>query len=160
MLSIQFWWDLFRALFHLVGNFTFPAKSVAGAVEGKTLWNALCLWMRVHPNLLSCAGARKQWDRSLQKAFETCARQPMNESCDISYVSSSCVHPNPLLCRGARKQWVAMTSMLLKMIGPFCKRALEKRRYSARESCNLKEPTNEIEVGAKVLKPARGNLWI
>jgi len=32
--------------------------------------------------------------------------------------------------------------MLLKIIGVFCKRALYKRRYSANETYNFKEPTN------------------
>ena len=36
---------------------------------------------------------------------------------------------------------VATTSRLLKIIGLFCKRALQKRRYSAKETCNIKEPT-------------------
>ena len=39
-------------------------------------------------------------------------------------------------------QGVATISRLLKMIGLFCKRALEKRRYSAKETYNFKEPTN------------------
>ena len=37
---------------------------------------------------------------------------------------------------------VATISRLLKMIGLFCKRALKKRRYSAKETYNFKEPTN------------------
>ena len=37
---------------------------------------------------------------------------------------------------------VASTSRLLQNIGHFCKRALYKRRYSAKETYNLKEPTN------------------
>jgi len=37
---------------------------------------------------------------------------------------------------------VATISRLLKIIGLFCKRALWKRRYSADENYNLKEPTN------------------
>ena len=36
---------------------------------------------------------------------------------------------------------VAMMSRLLEIIGLFCKRALWKRRYSAKETYNLKEPT-------------------
>ena len=35
---------------------------------------------------------------------------------------------------------VATISRLI--IGLFCKTALEKRLYSAKETCNLKEPTN------------------
>jgi len=38
---------------------------------------------------------------------------------------------------------VASTSRLLKMISLFCKRALQKRRYSAKETYNFKEPTNQ-----------------
>ena len=36
---------------------------------------------------------------------------------------------------------VATISRLLKIIGLFCKRALYKRRYSAKETYDLKEPT-------------------
>jgi len=36
----------------------------------------------------------------------------------------------------------ATISRLCKIIGLFCKRALEKRRYSAKETYNFKEPTN------------------
>jgi len=37
---------------------------------------------------------------------------------------------------------VATISRLLKTIGLFWKRALQKRLYSAKETCNFKEPTN------------------
>jgi len=37
---------------------------------------------------------------------------------------------------------VATISRLLKIIGLFCKRALYKRLYSAKETYNVKEPTN------------------
>jgi len=37
---------------------------------------------------------------------------------------------------------VATISRLLKIVGLFCKRALSKRLYSAKETYNLKEPTN------------------
>ena len=33
-------------------------------------------------------------------------------------------------------------SRLLRITGLFCKRALQKRLYSAKETCNLKVPTN------------------
>jgi len=36
----------------------------------------------------------------------------------------------------------ATCSRLLKIIGLFCKRALWKRRYSAKETCNFKDPIN------------------
>jgi len=37
---------------------------------------------------------------------------------------------------------VASYSRLLKIIGLFCKRDLEKRRYSAKETRHFKEPAN------------------
>ena len=37
---------------------------------------------------------------------------------------------------------VVMISRLLKIIRLFCKRALLKRRYSAKETYDFKEPTN------------------
>ena len=44
-----------------------------------------------------------------------------------------------------RPMWqygVATINRFLKIIGLFCKRALHKRRYSAKETYNFKEPTN------------------
>ena len=40
---------------------------------------------------------------------------------------------------------VSTISRLLKIIGLFCKRALEKRLYSAKETYNFKEPTNHSQ---------------
>ena len=37
---------------------------------------------------------------------------------------------------------VAANIRLLKTVGLFCKRALQKRRYFAKETYNFKEPTN------------------
>ena len=37
---------------------------------------------------------------------------------------------------------VATISIHLKIIGLFCKRALQKRQYSAKETYNFKESTN------------------
>jgi len=37
---------------------------------------------------------------------------------------------------------VATIGRLLKIIGLFCERALQKRLYFAKETCNFKEPTN------------------
>ena len=41
---------------------------------------------------------------------------------------------------------VATISRLLNSIGLSCKRALWKRRYSAKETCNFKEPTNRSHL--------------
>ena len=37
---------------------------------------------------------------------------------------------------------MATISRLLKIIGLICKRALQKKLYCAKETCNVKEPTN------------------
>ena len=42
----------------------------------------------------------------------------------------------------SREYGVATISRLLKIIGLFCKRALQKRLYSAKETYDFKEPTN------------------
>jgi len=39
---------------------------------------------------------------------------------------------------------VASVSKIDKIIGLFCKRALQKRRYSAKETCNFIDPTDRI----------------
>ena len=41
---------------------------------------------------------------------------------------------------------VVTISWLLKIIGLFCKRALYKRLYFEKETCNFKEPTVDHEV--------------
>jgi len=41
---------------------------------------------------------------------------------------------------------VASISRLLKIIGLSCKRALQKRLYSAKETYNFKEPTNRSHL--------------
>jgi len=41
-----------------------------------------------------------------------------------------------------RGEWGGYDSRLLKIIGLFCRRALQKRLYSAKETYNLKEPTD------------------
>jgi len=45
---------------------------------------------------------------------------------------------------------VASIRRLLKIIGLFCKRALQKRRYSPKETYNFKEPTNRSHPIAPV----------
>jgi len=48
-----------------------------------------------------------------------------------------------LLPLGTKSSYGVVTiSRLLKIIGLFCKRALQKGRYSAKETYNFKEPTN------------------
>jgi len=60
----------------------------------------------------------------------------LNESCHI-WMSQVTYEPSHIL------YGVATISRLLEIIRLFCKRALQKRLYSAKETCNFKEPTNE-----------------
>jgi len=53
---------------------------------------------------------------------------------------------------------VATISRLLKMIRLFCKRALWKRRYSAKETYNCKEPTNWSHPIFPLPKSAPGSI--
>jgi len=62
---------------------------------------------------------------------------------------SPCMHTHP-------GYGVATTSRRLKIIGLFCKRALWRRRYSAKETYNFKEPTNRSHpiVGMGIMSTA------
>jgi len=46
--------------------------------------------------------------------------------------------------RGSEHQSISKYTFLDTIIGLFCKRALEKRRYYAKETCKFKEPTLHI----------------
>ena len=46
------------------------------------------------------------------------------------------------MCVTQDQYGVATISRLLKIVGLFCKRALSKRLYSAKETWTVKEPTN------------------
>ena len=48
---------------------------------------------------------------------------------------------------------VATSSRLLKIIGLFCKKALWKRRFSAKDTSNFKEPTNRSHPIVNGLQP-------
>ena len=62
--------------------------------------------------------------------------QHINESCHNMSTSSITTYQCSI------SYGVATISRLLKTIGLFCKRALQKRRYSAKETYDFKEPTN------------------
>jgi len=53
-----------------------------------------------------------------------------------------CIYILYTLCITRVCYGVATISRLLKIMGLFCKRALKKRQYSAKETYNFKEPTN------------------
>jgi len=76
----------------------------------------------------------------------------MKESCHIwvSHATYEEVMTHIKKCR------VATISRLLRIIGLFCKRALSKRRYSAKETYNFKEPTNRSHP----IEVAQFQLWV
>ena len=60
---------------------------------------------------------------------------------------------------------VALGSRIDKIIGLFCKRALQKRLYSAKETCNFIDPTNRshpivgsVEEMEVLMVPVRDHL--
>jgi len=73
---------------------------------------------------------------------------------DVHQEGARVITDAELLFSDSEMYGVAIISRLLKMIGLFCRRALEKRLYSAKETYNLKEPTNRNhpihEEGARV----------
>jgi len=50
---------------------------------------------------------------------------------------------------------VALIIRLLKITGFFCKRALSKRLYSAKETYDFKEPTYRIILRSLLLEPPK-----
>ena len=61
----------------------------------------------------------------------------------------------PLVYRHTDYHGVATISRLLKITGLFCKRALEKRLYSAKETYNFNEPTNRSHPIAQLRTSSR-----
>jgi len=67
----------------------------------------------------------------------------MCDMCHITYMHVSChIYACVMSHMSESCYGVATMSRLLKDIGLFCKRALWKRLYSARETYDFKEPTN------------------
>ena len=55
---------------------------------------------------------------------------------------------------------VASISRLLKIVGLFCRRALSKRLYFAKETYNFKEPTNRSHPIVRKRQRARKAVYI
>jgi len=71
----------------------------------------------------------------------------IRDTTDLHMQHDSCIRATWLtqmcaLCWMGAICGVAAISRIPKIIGLFCKRALWKRRYSAKETCHFKEPTN------------------
>ena len=59
--------------------------------------------------------------------------------------------------------WGGYISRLLRLVGLFCKRALYKRLYSAKETCNLKKSTNRSHPIAPCCADCEANspsIWV
>jgi len=94
------------------------------------------------------------WVLSSERAFQMPTATHRNAQVFTSHLNESChtyegLHLWHDTDDGRHVTWfhrltygVATISRLLKMIGLFCKRALENRWYSAKETYHFKEPTN------------------
>jgi len=80
--------------------------------------------------------------RSSARFASTCLTCLFSNMCVYMYILSVCCLRWQLSHMSMIRYGVATIGRLLKMIGLFCQRALEKRRYSAKETYNFKEPTN------------------
>jgi len=89
-------------------------------------------WHSTHNN--TCHVINASWHMSMSHG--TCERVmvSLNASLDICQMHIRVYHQN--------RYGLATISRLLKITGLFCKRALWKRRYSAKETYNFKEPAN------------------
>ena len=78
---------------------------------------------------------------SSQVTFENADQKLLSEILsEILLTNSPQTFPSQILTRNA--YGVATINRLLKIIDLFCKRALQKRRYSTKETYIFKEPTN------------------
>ena len=82
----------------------------------------------------------------------------MKKSCHAHDTTRSCLTiaeyraHNSKSCMEKSRGWcgVAIISRLLQIVGLFWKRALQKRLYSAKETCNFKEPTDRSHPIVKI----------
>ena len=99
---------------------------------GGLQWIFSCLWISQKVLLLSDSVFFPGWNRSFALL---CVGNGKNPCDDARRMCETEVH---LHCNTLQHN----TNTPLKMIGLFCKRALSKRLYSAKDTCNFKEPTN------------------
>jgi len=71
-----------------------------------------------------------------------CVCMCVRESVCIAWEGHTYIHSYIHICTHTSRYRVATMRRLLKITGLFCKRALEKRLYSAKQTYNFKEPTN------------------
>jgi len=86
-----------------------------------------------------CLNTSKNTKKTAGKPQTTSENIPSNKKKHAGFVLASHVHSG---CLGCVTYGVATISRLLKTISHFCKRALSKRRYYAKETYNFQEPTN------------------
>jgi len=105
----------------------------------------VCVCICVHLCLSVQSASRRQESDAHVHSF-VCARERIHSNTHAQ--SSAPMHTYRSTHKGRRRSHsahtygVATISRLLKIIGLFYKRALEKRRYFQKETYNSKEPTN------------------
>jgi len=118
-------------LSHLYIRYMYRASSRAIVWGTHDEWVLSHMWMSRVCIWLSHVYIRPTYRASSQC---TCLRYTRRMS-HATHVSESCL-------RMGESYGVATVSRLLKIIGLFCKRALSKRGYSAKETYDFKEPTS------------------
>jgi len=108
-----------------------------------------------------CLHADEQRCMSVYVCVCRCGRVHVHVHVHVCVCMYTHIHVYVHMCGSADCVWrlgyeVATISRLLKITGLFCKRALLKRRHSAKETCNFKEPTNRShpieDVGYSCMK--------
>jgi len=124
---------------------SFELHSATPPSASRTGWRRLVRCLKVQVIFRKRANNYRALLRKM--TYEDKASYDSTPPCSLSRCTSS-EDESILSYNGRRLPWyipcsgVATISRLLKIIGLFCKRALQKRRYSAKETYNFKEPTN------------------
>ena len=102
-------------------------------------WLPFCQCAAVCCSVLQCVAVCCS---VLQRVAVCCSVLQCAAACCSVLQDKSWLPLSECICRCGSCYGVATISRLLKITGLFCKRALWKRLYSAKETYHVKEPTN------------------
>ena len=121
---------------------------------GKEIQLGVAWNVRVTPSCLGGTGALKTTNVSMRRQLFFRLSLDTKEGWRLEQRAATPAtiqdsHDSRFFCQmpaGARESTMATISRPLKIIGLFCKRALSKRLYSAKETYNFKKPTKSPDV--------------